>query len=69
MEKVKQKLNLSQEEYELMILNLYRLKICDSFKSGGNTVMLGNLPILADAGITKFRLTIIGYNLIKNCEE
>ena len=69
MEKVKQSMNLTQEEYELMILNLYRLKICDSLKSSGNAIKLGDLPVLADAGITKFRLTIIGYNLIKSCEE
>ena len=68
-EKVKQSMNLTQEEYELMILNLYRLKICDSLKSSGNAIKLGDLPVLADAGITKFRLTIIGYNLIKSCEE
>lgn len=68
-EKVKGLMKLSQEEYELMILNLYRLKICDSLKAGGTAIMLGNLPILADAGIDKFRLTIIGYNLIKSCEE
>lgn len=69
MEGVKQNMGLTQQEYELMILNLYRLKICDSLKSSGNAIMLGNLPVLADAGITKFRLTIIGYNLIKSCEE
>lgn len=62
-------MKISQEEYELMILNLYRLKICDSLKSSGNLITIGNLPVVADAGISKFRLTIIGYNLIKNCEE
>lgn len=69
MELVKQEMKLTQEEYELMILNLYRLKICDSLKSSGNAIKLGDLSVLADAGITKFRLTIIGYNLIKSCEE
>ena len=67
--KIKQIMNLSQEEYELMILNLYRLKICDSLKSSENVITVGDLPVLADAGISKFRLTIIGYNLIKSCEE
>lgn len=68
-EKIKQVMNLSDEEYELMVLNLYRLKICDSLKSSGNVIMVGSLPVLADAGINKFRLTIIGYNLVKSCEE
>lgn len=62
-------LTLSSEEYELALLNLYRLKICDSLKSRGNDIMLGDLPVLADAGIEKFKLTIIGYNLIKMIEE
>lgn len=52
-----------------MILNLYRLKICDSFKSHGNAIMVGNIPVLVDAGTEKFRLIIIGYNLIKNIED
>ena len=64
-EKIKNVMKISQEEYELMILNLYRLKICDSLKSSGNLITIGNLPVVADAGISKFRLTIIGYNLIK----
>ena len=68
-EKVKSVMKLSQEEYELMILNLYRLKICDSLKSSGNLITIGDLPVLADAGIFKFRLTVIGYNLIQSCEE
>lgn len=67
--KIKRVMNLSDEEYELMILNLYRLKICDSLKSSGNSIMLGELPVLADAGIEKFRITIIGYNLIKGLED
>ena len=52
-----------------MILNLYRLKICDSFKSHGNAIMVGNIPVLVDAGTEKIRLIIIGYNLIKNIED
>ncbi len=68
-DKVKKIMNLSDEEYELMILNLYRLKICDSLKSSGNLITVGDLPVLADAGINKFQLTTIGYNLIKSCEK
>lgn len=68
-DEVKKIMNLSDEEYELMILNLYRLKICDSLKSSGNLITVGDLPVLADAGINKFQLTTIGYNLIKSCEK
>lgn len=67
--KVKEVLNLSEEEYEIMILNLYRLKVCDSLKSSGNAISVGDLPVLADAGMKKFRITIIGYNLIKSINE
>ena len=31
--------------------------------------MVGNIPVLVDAGTEKFRLIIIGYNLIKNIED
>lgn len=67
--KVKEVLNISEEEYEIMILNLYRLKVCDSLKSSGNVISVGDLPVLADAGMKKFRITIIGYNLIKSISE
>lgn len=69
MNKVKQVLKLNDEDYELMILNLYRLKICDSLKSGKGGIMVGDLSVRADAGIEKFRLTVIGYNLLKGIEE
>ena len=62
-------LGLSDDEYELMILNLYRLKICDSFKSPGGVIMIGDMPVLADAGINRFKLTIIGANLIDSIKD
>lgn len=67
--KVKQVLGLNNEEYELMMLNLFRLKICDSLKASGNAIMIGELPVTADGGIYKFRITLLGDNLIRNCEE
>ena len=67
--KIQRIMGLSDEEYELMILNLYRLKICDSLKSSGNAMMLGELPVRADGGIEKFRITAIGYNLIQGIDE
>lgn len=62
-------LNLTDEDYEVMILNLYRLKICDTLKSGEGIMTVGNLSVHADGGIDKLRLTRLGYNLIKSCEE
>ena len=62
-------LNLSNEEYEVIMLNLFRLVICESLKSTGNVIAIGDLQVKDDAGIDKIRITRLGYNLIKNCEE
>lgn len=66
---IQQVLNLSDEEYEIVMLNLFRLGICESLKSTGNVMSIGELQVKADAGIDKIRVTRLGYNLIKNCEE
>lgn len=66
---IQQILNLSDEEYEIVMLNLFRLGICESLKSTGNVMSIGELQVKADAGIEKIRVTRLGYNLIKNCEE
>lgn len=66
---IKRILNLSDEEYEIVMLNLFRLGICESLKSTGNVMSIGDLKVKADAGIDKIRITRLGYNLIKNCEE
>lgn len=66
---IQQILNLSDEEYEIVMLNLFRLGICESLKSTGNVMSIGELQVKADAGIDKIRVTRLGYNLIKNCEE
>lgn len=66
---IQQILNISDEEYEIVMLNLFRLGICESLKSTGNVMSIGNLQVKADAGIDKIRITRLGYNLIKNCEE
>jgi hypothetical protein len=62
-------LGLNNDEYELMMLNLFRLKVCDSLKSKGNMIELGNLPVRADAGIDKIKVTIIGFNLINSIKD
>lgn len=66
---IKKLLQLSDDDYELMVLNLFRLKVCDSLKSSGNVITVGDIPVRADAGIDKIKLTIIGYNLICNLQE
>ena len=66
---IQQTLNLTEEEYEIVMLNLFRLGICESLKSTGNVMSIGNLQVKADAGVDKIRITRLGYNLIKNCEE
>lgn len=66
---IQQILNLSDEEYEIVMLNLFRLGICESLKSTGNVMSIDELQVKADAGIDKIRVTRLGYNLIKNCEE
>ncbi len=66
---IQQILNLSDEEYEIVMLNLFRLGICESLKSTGNVMSIGELQVKADAGIDKIRVTRLGYNLIRNCEE
>lgn len=68
-ETIQKVLNLSDESYEVMMLNLFRLGICESLKSSGNVIAIGNLQVKADAGIEKVRITRLGYNLIKSCEE
>ena len=66
---IKRALKLNDDDYELMVLNLFRLKVCDSLKSSGNIITVGDMPVRADAGINKIKLTIIGYNLICNLQE
>lgn len=66
---IKKALQLNDDDYELMVLNLFRLKVCDSLKSSGNVITVGDIPVRADAGIDKIKLTIIGYNLICSLQE
>ena len=66
---IKKALQLNDDDYELMVLNLFRLKVCDSLKSSGNVITVGDIPVRADAGIDKIKLTIIGYNLIYNIKK
>lgn len=60
-------LHLNAEEYELAMLNLFRLKCCEGFKGPQNVASIGGIPLTADGGIEKFRVTSLGYNLIDSC--
>ena len=60
-------LNISDEEYELSMLNLFRLKCCAGFQGSSTAASIGGIPLRADGGIEKFRVTLLGYNLIDNC--
>lgn len=64
---IKQVLRLSEDEYELAMLNLFRLKCCEGFKGSATAASIGGIPLRADGGIEKFRITLLGYNLIDNC--
>lgn len=64
---IKNILDLSDEEYELAMLNLFRLKCCTGFQSSKQSASIGGIPLRADGGIEQFRITILGYNLIDNC--
>lgn len=66
---IRESLELTADEYELMILNLFRLKVCDSYKPNEDIIYVDDVPVRADAGIYKVRITLIGYNLIKNILE
>lgn len=61
---VREHLCLSKEEYELAILNLFRLYCCEGFHQEISAMYFGNIPIQANEGIEKFRITASGYKLL-----
>ena len=56
--KLKKILNLNDEDYELSILNLFRLKCCEGFRGPENVDSIGGIPIRTDSEIEKFRVII-----------
>lgn len=63
---IKHVLGLSEDEYGLAMLNLFRLKCCEEFKGSANAASIGWITLRADGEIEKFRITLLGYNLIDN---
>ena len=61
---VREHLCLSKEEYELTMLNLFRLYCCEGFHQETSAMYFGNIPIQANGGIEKFRITALGYKLL-----
>lgn len=55
---------LSKEEYELAMLNLFRLYCCEGFHQETSAMYFGDIPIQANGGIEKFRITALGYKLL-----
>lgn len=64
---IKTILNLNDKEYELSMLNLFRLKCCAGFQGSATAASIGGIPLRADGGIEKFRVTLLGYELIDCC--
>lgn len=64
---IKDYLHLTDEEYELSMLNLFRLKCCEGFHLPNPGATMNGIPLNADGGIEKFRITLLGYNLIDSC--
>jgi hypothetical protein len=64
---IKKLLNINEEEYELSMLNLFRMKCCAGFQGSATAASIGGIPLRADGGIEKFRVTLLGYNLIDSC--
>ncbi|MBS6610772.1 MULTISPECIES: hypothetical protein [Peptoniphilus] len=53
---------MSKEEYELAMLNLFTLYYCEGFYQETSAMYFGNIPIQANGGIEKFRITALGCN-------
>lgn len=61
---VREHLRLSEEEYELAMLNLFRLYCCEGFHHETPGMFVGGIPIHSNGGIEKFRVTALGYKLL-----
>lgn len=59
-EVLKEFLNLSNETYELSMLNLFRLYCCEGFHHENTGVRIGNIEVPTNGGINKFRITSLG---------
>ncbi len=64
---IREVLDLSYEEYELAMLNLFRTKCCEGFRDKNTSISIDGNQIMSDGGIEFFRVTKLGYKLIENC--
>lgn len=46
------------------MLNLFRLYCCEGFHQEISAMHFGNIPIQANRGIKKIRITALGYKLL-----
>lgn len=61
---IKEYLMFSEEDYELAMLNLFRLFCCEGFHNNPTGIFVGGIPIISNGGIEKFRVTALGYKLL-----
>lgn len=61
---LQQVLGFSDEEYELCMLNLFRMYCCEGFHHENSGISVGNIEVLTNGGIRKFRITTLGYKLL-----
>lgn len=60
-------LSITEEQYEIMMLNLFRLGCCESHRIPYSGISVGTMPIIPNLGTKQFRITALGYNLIESC--
>lgn len=63
-EQIQQVLGFSDEEYELCMLNLFRMYCCEGFHYENSGISVGDIENLTNGIIKKFRITALGYNLL-----
>lgn len=55
---------MSKEEYELAMLNLFRLYCCEGFHQEITAMHFGNITIQTNGCIKKISITALGYKLL-----
>ena len=65
-EKLQAILKFSNEEYELSMLNLFKMYCCEGFHHENSGIRVGNIEVQTNGGIKKFRITSLGYRLLES---
>lgn len=68
-EKLMSLLEISKEDYQLSILNLFRCGCFESLKIENKGISMGGIYPVKDFGTSAISLTILGFNLINNIRE